>query len=116
MTAFDKIIPWYVRFGWGFTYISVFMGLISFGMQGITLITVKGFYIPSWTIPVIVICVLTLCTTLGYYSEKYDFQNRIVSHMNNASNPEFTKQCKKVDDQGIKIDAIIEHFKIEVKR
>lgn len=96
MTIADNLIPYYVRFLWGFGYLSVIMSLVSFGMSLVTMITVKGFYMPLWLIPVVAILVVGLCTAIGVYAEKFDVQNRIGSHINKKANPELTDMAKDI--------------------
>ena len=98
MTTADRLIPFWVRFQWGFGYISILMGLVSFGMSIVTMITVKGIYIPLWTIPIVATMVLALCTMIGYYFEKYDIQNRISSHSNQNANPEFVQMIRDIKE------------------
>jgi hypothetical protein len=98
ITITDKMIPYYVRFLWGFGYIGVFIGLVNFGMILITTITVKGFYIPLWVIPIVGAAVILFCTGVGYYFEKYDIQKRIASHSNRNANTEFAQQCAEVKE------------------
>lgn len=96
MTFVDKLIPQYVRFQWGYGYVSLALALISFGMSLVTMLTVKGIYISLWMLLLIGVGVVVFCTGLGYYFEKKDIQNRITSHVNNNANPEVTKMCKDI--------------------
>ena len=97
MTLTDSLIPYYVRFQWGYGYISLLLALASFGMSIITMITVKGIYIPLWLIPVVGCLVILLCVGIGYFCEKFDIQNRMSSHSNKTSNPEFKKLCEDIE-------------------
>jgi len=97
-TITDKMIPYYVRFLWGFGYLGVFIGLVNFGVNIITMITVKGFYVPLWVIPIVGAVLILFCTGIGYYFEKHDVQNRIISHANRNANPEFAQQCAEVKE------------------
>lgn len=96
MTFVDKLIPQYVRFQWGYGYVSLAMALTSFGMSLVTMLTVKGIYISIWTLILIGAGVVIFCTGMGYYFEKKDIQNRITSHANKNANPEFIKVCKDI--------------------
>jgi len=96
MTFVDKLIPQYVRFQWGYGYVSLAMALTSFGMSLVTMLTVKGIYISVWTLLLIGGGVVVFCTAVGYYFEKKDIQNRITSHVNQTANPEFLKIYKWV--------------------
>ena len=98
MTFTDRIIPFYVRFIYGFGFISVLIGMISFGTNIVTMITVKGFYIPAWWIPVVAVGIIIGCICLGYYLEKYDILNRISSHSNQNANPELKQLCEDVKE------------------
>lgn len=97
MTFVDKLIPQYVRFQWGYGYVSLVMALISFGMSMVTMLTVKGIYISIWTLVVIGIGVVVFCTGVGYCFEKGDIQNRITSHTNINANPQLTQLCKDIE-------------------
>lgn len=105
ITPTDRIIPFYVRFMWGFGYISVLIGLINFGMNLITMVTVKEIYIPLWVIPIVGGIIILGCTYIGWYFEKYNIQNRITSHLNQAANPEFTQLCKDVKEIKNKLES-----------
>jgi hypothetical protein len=96
VTLVDRVIPLYIWFIWGFGFLSVFIGLINFGMSIVTMITVKGIYIPLWIIPIVAGSVFLLCTFLGFIAERYDVWNRITSHQNLNANPEFKKLCTDV--------------------
>ena len=96
MTFVDRLIPQYVRFQWGYGYVSLVMALISFGMSMITMLTVKGIYISIWVLGLIGAVILLACTGIGYYLEKRDVQNRITSHMNKTANPEFKQMCRDI--------------------
>lgn len=96
MTLVDKLIPQYVRFQWGYGYVSLLMALISFGMSLVTMLTVKGIDIPAWTLLIIGGLVVMGCTMVGYCFEKQDIQNRITSHANKTANPEFKQVCKDI--------------------
>lgn len=87
MTFIDKLIPQYVRFQWGYGYVSLVLALISFGMSLVTMLTVRGIYISLWMLILIGVGVVIFCTGLGYYFEKKDLQNRITSHSNKNANP-----------------------------
>jgi len=113
-TLADRLIPFYVRFLWGFGYISIILGLISFGMNLITMITVKGFYIPLWLIPLVAMGVILFCTAIGYYFEKHDVQNRISSHSNKKANPELNKimdELARVDETTLEIKRLLERHR-----
>ena len=96
MTFIDKLIPQYVRFQWGYGYVSLVLALISFGMSLVTMLTVRGIYISLWMLILIGLGVVIFCTGLGYYFEKKDVQNRITSHSNKNANPELVKICKDI--------------------
>ena len=98
MTATDRLIPYYVWFTWGFGFISNPISIINFGMLFITLITVKGIYIPSWMIPVIVGLDILACIAVGHYFEKYSVWNRISSHQNQNMNPEIKQLSDDVKE------------------
>ena len=96
MTLTDWLIPQFVRFQWGYGYISLGLAILSFGMSIVTMLTVKGIYVSMWMLIMVGLIGLAGCLILGYLCEKYDIQNRISSHTNNAANPEFKKLCEDV--------------------
>jgi len=96
MTFTDWLIPQFVRFQWGYGYISLGLAILSFGMSIVTMLTVKGIYVSMWMLIMVGLAGLAMCLILGYLCEKYDIQNRIASHTNNAANPEFKKLCEDV--------------------
>ena len=97
LTIVDKLVPQYVRFLWGYGYVSLVLALISFGMAMVTMLTVKGIYIPLWALGGIGLAVIGFCTFVGYISETRDIQNRIASHANTRANPELKQLCADID-------------------
>jgi hypothetical protein len=98
MTATDFAIPYYVRFWWGFGYVSILLGIVNFGLNIVTAITVKGIYIPLWVIPLVAGGVILFCISVGLFSERYDIENRISTHKNLQSNPEFKQMCLDIKE------------------
>ena len=77
--------------------------LINYGMNLVTVVTVKGLFIPLWAVPLIVLVGILICIAVGYYFEKYSVWNRITSYANKGSNPEVAKiNQMAVDIQEIK--------------
>jgi hypothetical protein len=104
MTLTDKLIPYYVWFTYGFGFISNPIAIVNFGMLLITLITVKGIYVASWMIPVIVGLDIIACIAVGHYFEKYNIWNRITSHQNIKMNP----QIKQMSDDITEIKKMLQ--------
>jgi len=98
MTLIDLLIPYYVRFTYGFSILGIAIGIMNFGMLAATLITVKGIYIPSWMIGFVIGLVILFCTIVGFYFEKYNVWNRIASHQNQNMNPEIKKMHNDIYD------------------
>ena len=98
MTAVDHIIPWATRFIWGFTYFSMVLGIISFGINLVTMLTVKGFEIPVWSIPIIVTIMMLFLTVFGWVCEKYNIIGRIIGHQNRNMNNEFNTMMHDIKD------------------
>lgn len=113
MSLADKLIPQYVRFQWGYGYVSLVMALTSFGMSLVTMLTVKGIYISIWTLLIIGTGVISFCIGVGYCFEKWDVQNRITSHSNQTANPEFLKIYKLVMDIKKDNDRIKKHLGVK---
>lgn len=67
------------------------IGIANFGMLAVTLITVKGIYIPLWLIPAIGISVVGGCIWIGWFFIRYDIQNRITEYLNANSNPQINQ-------------------------
>jgi len=97
MTVTDKLVPYYIWLTFGFSNISTFVGIINFGILLITLITVKGIYIPAWAIIFIAGILIMFCTTIGYFFDNYTVWKRIVSYQNKNVNPELSRLCEDVD-------------------
>jgi len=98
MTLVDKLIPQYVRFTWGYSYINLVIAITSFGLNIITVVTVKGIYMPLWILPFIGVAIVICGGMIGYYFEKKGVINRMVSHSNKNANPEFLQLCKDVKE------------------
>lgn len=97
MTFTDWLIPQFVRFQWGYGYISLGLAILSFGMSIVTMLTVKGIYIPMWMLILVGLAGIDCCLILGYFCEKFDIQNRMSSHSNKTANPEFKKLCDDIE-------------------
>lgn len=95
-TFTDWLIPQFVRFQWGYGYISLALAIMSFGMSIVTMLTVKGIYISLWMLCGIAIAGAIVCFLLGYFCEKYDIMNRIATHINTTANPEIKKMYEDV--------------------
>jgi len=104
MTLIDKVIPLYVWFAASFGMISMILGALNFGMLAVTLITVKGIYIPSWMIPAVVFLIIAYCIITGFLMEKYDIMNRILNHQNRKQNP----QIKQISEDVAYIKKMLE--------
>jgi len=98
MTLADKLIPQYVRFTWGYSYINLVIAITSFGLNIITVVTVKGIYMPLWILPIIGVTIIIIGGLIGFYFEKKGVINRINSHANQNANPEFLRLCKDVKE------------------
>lgn len=86
MTLTDKALPYYIWFTQGFAVGSIFIGIVNVGMLFVTLMTVKGIYLPSWIIPIAVIVLVICFISIGWFFEKYDIWTRINSHYNTRQN------------------------------
>ncbi len=96
MTVTDRLVPYYVWFILGFGIISILFGIVNFGMNLVTMFTVKGFYMPFWIIPIAVGVMIVFCVGIGWFFEKYDIWNRIISHQNQRMNPEMRQMAEDV--------------------
>jgi hypothetical protein len=113
MTLVDKLIPYYVRFQWGYSYVSLVMTLVGFAVSIITMLTVKGIYVPLWAIGLIGSGIMLFCSALGTFTEKKDIQNRITSHSNQNANPEFQDIFRKVTKTRDDVELIKKHLGIQ---
>lgn len=100
----ETFIPLYVWFGVGYGVISLFMAVVNFGMLAITLLTVKGINVPSWSLVIFAVIVSLICITIGYLFIKYNIGNRIVEYQNQNMNP----QIKQISDD---VKWLKEHYK-----
>ena len=85
-----------LRFFIGYGMISVFMGILSFGMAAVTMITVKEIYVPLWTIPIVGFVLMLACWYAGYWYEMSNMWALEVSHQNKQMNPELVALCADV--------------------
>jgi hypothetical protein len=100
LSKIDKLVPLYVWFILGFGIISVLIGIINFSVNLVTMLTVKGIFIPVWAIIVLAAIMIGICILVGYSFEKYRIWDKINSHQNQNMNPEIraaAKYSKKVD-------------------
>jgi uncharacterized membrane protein (DUF106 family) len=98
----DIVIPFYVWFVLGFGIISVLIGIINFSVNLVTMLTVKGIFIPVWAIIILAVIMVGFCVLVGYIFEKYKLWDKINSHQNQNMNPEIraaAKYGKKVDKE-----------------
>ncbi|HOX35185.1 MAG TPA: hypothetical protein P5217_00400 [Methanoregulaceae archaeon] len=98
MTITDRLIPFYVWFVFGFGIIAILIGIVNFGMNLVTMFTVKGIYMPFWIIPIAVTALVIFCTSIGWFFEKYDIWNRITSHQNRRMNPEIRQMAEDIKE------------------
>jgi hypothetical protein len=104
MTIVDRCIPLYVWFAAAFGPLSMVIGVVNFGMLFVTLITVKGIYIPSWMITVFALSIMIFCVVMGFVMERYDIMNRILHHQNLNQNP----QMKQISEDVAEIKKLLE--------
>jgi uncharacterized membrane protein AbrB (regulator of aidB expression) len=109
MTLVDRCIPFYVWFLIGFGIISMIMGIVNFGMIGLTLLTVKGISVPSFVIVIITLLVVLFCISIGYTFQRYSILDRITNYQNDKYNPqvrlilsELSEIKKKLDEKNNK--------------
>ena len=98
MTFTDTIIPYYYWFKSGFGEISLPMGLINLALLIVTMMTVKGIYIPMWIIPIIAVVVIIGCTFVGWFFQHYEINGRIATLVIQKQNPELDQLCKGVKE------------------
>jgi len=96
MTLTDRLIPFYVWFVMGFGIIAILIGIVNFGMNVVTMFTVKGIYMPFWIIPIAVAALVAFCIGIGWFFETYDIWNRITSHQNRRMNPELRQMAEDI--------------------
>ena len=104
MTLTDKLIPYYYWFKTGFGEISIPIAFINMSALIITMITVKGFYISMWFIPIIGVCVIVGCSFVGWFFVKFQINSRTNSMINTQMNPEI----KQISDDVKQIKNMLE--------
>jgi cell division protein FtsW (lipid II flippase) len=102
----NKLIPYYVWFFYGFAIVSVVMGIVNFGMVAVTMLTVKGIDIPSWSIILVVLVMVISCTAMGYFFDKNKIWNRVTSYQNQNTNPEIAQMFGSLKDLSNDIKSI----------
>ncbi len=88
MTTADKLIPFYFWFKSGFGEISVPIAFINMSVLIITMLTVKGFFVTMWFIPVIGAGVIGTCVFVGWFFQHYQITSRTSTMINQKMNPE----------------------------
>ena len=95
-TLVDKAIPYWVWFILGFGCLSVIFSMGNYAINFITLLTVKGIYIPLWAIMGLIVVMIGICMFVGWVFETYQIWDRITSHQNRNMNPEIRGIYDKV--------------------
>jgi hypothetical protein len=103
-TLVDRLIPLYVWFAAAFGPMAMAISAINFGMIVVTLITVKGIYVPAWMVPVVATIIIIFSIATGYVLERYDVMNRILHHQNLNQNP----QMKQISEDVAAIKKMLE--------
>ena len=104
MTLVDRCVPFYVWFLIGFSIFSIIMGIVNFGMVGLTLLTVKGISVPSWVIIVIASLIVIFCISIGYIFERYSIMDRIAHWQNDKYNPQMRQVLAELAEIKKKLD------------
>jgi cytochrome c biogenesis protein CcdA len=104
MKPIDFLALYYVRFIAGFSILATFIGLVNFGFIVMTYVTVKGFNISSWVIPVIIGATLFGCISLGTIFERYKVWDKVTSFQNQRMNPEIRNMHKTLNLIAKKLD------------
>lgn len=86
----------YTWFLWGFQTVSVIFALTNFGMLLVTLLTVKGIYVPVLVIIPAVILLVMICIFTGYLLIRFSVQQRAQSYNNMNANPEIRELTELV--------------------
>ena len=92
------IVKLWVWFQTGYTPASIVLAIGNMGMLLITLLTVKGIYIPLWMICVIGGLIASGCIVLGHFWFTRNVQKGVQSYMNKNGNPEFKHLCDEVTE------------------
>jgi hypothetical protein len=93
----NKYVPVQLWFEFGFNKLSLLMAAFNTGMLVITMITVKGIYIPLWMLPIAVTLLILTCIIVGYYFDRWGIWKELISRQNRYMNPEFVKLCEDVE-------------------
>lgn len=91
---FARLWVWFTQ-GWAVA--SILLSIGNTGMSLITMLTVKGIYIPLWAIIFFVSCVCAGILLLGHYWYKSRMQAEVQSYLNYNGNPEWNERCAQWD-------------------
>lgn len=106
-TVADKLIPYWVWFILGFGCLSVIFSMGNYAINFITMLTVKGIYIPIWAIVGLIVAMICICMFVGWFFERYQIWDRITSHQNRNMNPE----VRGIYDKVISVEKDIKEIK-----
>lgn len=99
MTLADTIIGYQFWFEYGLQKAGLYVGIVSIGMTAITLLTVKGIYVPIWMFFPMGAAMVLFFVFLGYFLDTRNVMGRLISHQNRKDrNPEFGKLCENVEN------------------
>lgn len=88
MTLTDILIPVYYWFKSGFGEISVPIAFVNMAILIVTILTVKGFFITMWLIPIIGLTAVMICILVGWFFQHYAITSRTATMINQKMNPE----------------------------
>jgi len=91
---FARLWVWFTQ-GWAVS--SIFISIGNTGMMLITMLTVKGIYIPLWMIVIFVGFVILGILGLGYKWFRLNVQADVQSYLNTDANPEWNEKCRQLD-------------------
>ena len=93
----DYLVAVQLWFEYGFARVSIVLAAVNTGMLIVTVITVKGLYVPLWVVPSVVAVVCVACVVAGYYYETRGIWGKMISRQNRNMNPEFVRLCDDVE-------------------
>jgi hypothetical protein len=92
---FARLWIWFTQ-GWAVA--SIFLSMGNTGMAFITMLTVKGIYVPLWVIVFFVLCICVGVLLIGYKWYKSNIQAEVQSYSNNNANPEWNEHTVQANE------------------
>lgn len=96
MTFTDRLVPVWVWFLYGIGLVQQILGTAALVISLATYATVKGIYVPVWSIPIAIVGLSLGVIVLGKMLVMFDIQNRIQTYINQNANPEIAEMHREI--------------------